>query len=91
MERLAGDIEFGDEHLADVRELSLRGPVLDATLRGTITPAERRGSEPLALEMELERVSPSLQPFLHGLGIPLVRRGPTRLVITGTLARPTFR
>lgn len=90
-ERLVSNIEFGEEHLAEVRELSVRGPVLDANLHGTIEPAQRRGSEPLALAMEIERVSPMLQPFLHGLDIPLARRGPTRLTITGTLERPTFR
>ena len=90
-EQLTSDILFGGEHLATVQELSVRGPLLDARIHGTIATAPRRGSEPLSLTMELDRVGPMLQPFLRELDVPLARQGTTQLEITGTLERPTFR
>ena len=90
-ERLNGDIGLGGETFATVRALSIAGPLLNATLSGTIGYAERNGSQALDLDMQIQRVGRLIQPLLRDLGIELSRAGPTRLQITGTLARPTFR
>ena len=90
-ERLKGDILLGGEVLATVQDLTVESPLLQARIQGTVARAPRRGAEPLALVMELERVGPMLQPCLRQLDVPLARKGTTRLEITGTLGRPTFR
>lgn len=90
-ERLNGDIALGGEAFAVVRTLTIAGPMLNASLSGTIGYAEQQGAEPLELDMQIERAGRSLRPFLRRLGITLSRKGPTRLQITGTISRPTFR
>jgi type II secretion system protein N len=90
-ERLSADIGLGGEVAATVRALALAGPMLSATLSGTVGRGARPGAEPLDLDMQIQRVGRALQPLLRDLGIELARAGPTRLEITGTLARPTFR
>jgi len=90
-ERLNADIELGGDVTATVRALAIAGPVMSATLAGTVGRAEQRGREPLSLEMQIQKVGRALQPLLRDLGIELASAGPTRLEITGTLDRPTFR
>jgi type II secretion system protein N len=90
-DQIKASIALGGEHVAVIEELSVRGPLLDATIRGNVARAERRGDEPLDLEMALERVGPVIQPFLQQLEIPLARQGTTTLEISGTLGRPTYR
>jgi type II secretion system protein N len=90
-ERLDADIVLGGDVAARVRALAIAGPVLSATVDGTVGHADTPGEEPLVLEMQIQRVGRALQPLLSDLGVELARAGPTRLEITGTLARPTFR
>ena len=90
-ERLSSDIELGGEHWATVHALAVAGPMLSATLEGTVGRAAQRGTEPLNLDMQIQRVGRALQPLLSSLGIDLSPAGPTHLEIIGSLARPTFR
>ena len=90
-ERLDADIVLGGDVAARVRALALAGPVLSATVEGTVGQAAVRGDEPLDLEMQIQRVGRALQPLLADLGVELAPAGPTRLEISGTLGRPTFR
>jgi len=86
-----GDLRLGGEHFARIEKLELRGPMLDATATGTVGRAAVRGSEPLAVELDLLAKGNGIQPVLQQLGVPVGRGGRSRLQVTGTLARPTFR
>ncbi|MEE2662510.1 MAG: type II secretion system protein GspN [Myxococcota bacterium] len=90
-ERLSSDIELGGETRATIHALAIAGPMLSATLEGTVGRAALRGAEPLNLDMQIQRVGRALQPLLSSLGIELSPAGPTHLEIIGSLARPTFR
>jgi type II secretion system protein N len=90
-ERLNADIELGGEVSATIRALAVTGPLLSATLEGTVGRSAVRGAEPLDLDMQIQRVGRGIRPMLQQLGVELASAGPTLLQITGTLARPTFR
>ena len=90
-ERLQGKIEFGGELAANIHALALSGPVISATLSGTVQRAPRPDAQPLEMAMQIQKVGRALQPLLLELGLELAEAGPTHLQIRGTLGRPTFR
>lgn len=89
--RFEGDLELGGAVFAQVAKLELDGPMLFASATGTVALAEVAGQEPLDLALEIRPIGDDLAPILAGLGIPAQAGQTTKLRITGTLARPTFR
>ena len=89
--RFEGDLALGGDVFARVAKLELDGPMLFASATGTVALAEVAGQEALDLALDVRPAGRALVPVLRDLGIDAQPGQTTRLAITGTLARPTFR
>lgn len=81
-ESLGGDLRFGDDATIRVEEVKLEGPIVAATLEGTIGDSPVRGRQPLDLQLAYEVRDKTV--------VSLFGRARGRGNISGTLEKPVF-
>lgn len=89
-ERLAGRLDFGGEKYIAIRNVELKGPLLEGTIQGEVGKATSPGAQPISMEVTLEVREESLEGLFDRVG----RRdeaGRRHLEVTGTLAKPVIR
>jgi len=89
-ETLSGELVFGDESIVEVKRLDLDGPMLTASLTGSVLDGPSFAQAPLRIEAELT-AEPNLRPAMKSAGLRLDRNGKAKVRFTGTVGEPIFR
>ncbi len=85
---LRGELHFREEVPLEVVSLELEGPMLNASLRGSLGEAARLENAPLHLELSLQLFEPGLRESLRAGGVHVGADGSAELRISGTQAQP---
>lgn len=86
---LRGTIRFTDANAAELDGVTLEGPMLAGTVRGTVGNAASMSQAPLALTVHVEAREPSLRPLLAGSGLRVGPDGAADVTISGSVAAPS--
>lgn len=89
-ETIEGALEFGGDHLARVESLEVEGPMLSASLAGSVGKAAAMGRNPLDLDLKIKVVDPTLRQMI-GRRVRFESDGTAQMRVTGTLAAPVVR
>lgn len=89
-EKLTGQLLLGDGNYAQIESLLLEGPLLTASITGTVGRAPTLGAAPLRLEAKIS-AQPALVPALKSLGLRVSRDGKATIRVAGTVSRPQYR
>jgi type II secretion system protein N len=81
-ESLGGDLQFGEDAYIRIEEMKLEGPIVAATIEGTIGDSPVRGRQPLDLRLAYEVRDKSL--------VSVFGRSRGQGNISGTLQKPVF-
>ena len=87
---LVGELRFGGDHLAELANGVLEGPLVSARMSGTLGRAARVEAAELKLDLDLT-AQPGLRAPLQAAGITLAPDGTAKLQVTGTPGRPQIR
>jgi type II secretion system protein N len=83
-----GEIERSESGSVTVPEFELSGPMLSATVEGSIAASRRPEDGELDLEIDLVVVDPGVRNMFQPYGIQLDPDGAARLRVSGTVSRP---
>ena len=86
-----GELERGESGSLTVHEFELTGPMISATVAGSIAGSRRPQDAALDLELDLVVVDPGLRGMVQSYGIPLDPDGAAHLRISGTASSPILR
>ena len=85
-----GEIRRSDSGAITVRGFELSGPMLSASLEGTIAPSGRREEGALDLQGELLAADPALRSMIQPYGLRFGPDGAARFRVSGTASRPVL-
>jgi type II secretion system protein N len=88
--KLAGEIDLGGQHWAEIKQFSLESPLATGHARGTIGKATAFANAPLDLALEFT-VSGAVQGSLRAQGVSVGNSGDVHVAISGTPMRPVVR
>jgi type II secretion system protein N len=86
-----GELRRSDSGAITVRGFELSGPMLAASLEGTIAPSGRRDEGALDLQGELTAADPALRSMIQPYGFRFDSTGAARFRVSGTVSRPVLR
>ncbi len=86
---LTGHLALGGDGTVTIREMRIRGPLVDGTVAGTVGRARSGDDPPLRLEVKLQ-VEKALVRSLRREGLDVDPDGKIDLRIGGTLSNPTI-
>jgi len=86
-----GEIRRSDSGAITVRGFELSGPMLSASLEGTIAPSGRRDEGALDLQGDLTEADPALRSMMQPYGFRFDSTGAARFRVSGTVSRPVLR
>ncbi len=89
-EKLTGQIVLGDGNAAQIDSLLLEGPLVTASITGTVGRAPTLDAAPLRLEAKVS-AQQTLVPALKSLGMRVSRDGKATVRVAGTVSRPQVR
>lgn len=90
-ERISADLMLGSGVIVDVRTFELDGPVVSASLEGTVSRGPRPGDPLLDLDVDVEIKNPPMRAMIQGMGIRLDARGRSTFTLGGTASAPRMR
>jgi type II secretion system protein N len=88
---LRATIAMTDAALADVQSFALDGPMVAATITGTVGRAPVLTAAPLALEARIETREASLRPMLQSAGLRPDANGVATVKVGGSIGQPSVR
>jgi type II secretion system protein N len=86
-----GELRRSDSGAITVRGFELSGPMLAASLEGSIAPSGRRDEGALDLQGELTAADPALRSMMQPYGFRFDSTGAARFRVSGTVSRPLLR
>ena len=86
----SGELIFGDEAFVAVERLDLTGPMLTASVTGSVLRAASLSAAPMRLEAQLTTEA-GLRPAIRSAGVRVDREGNSKVRISGTVANPIVR
>lgn len=89
-EEAHGELERDESGGVTLRELELSGPMLSATVEGSIGPSRRLDDGVLDLEVNLVVGDPALRTMIQPYGVRFDPEGVAHVRVSGTIANPFF-
>ena len=86
----SGELELGGDGSLILESANLEGSTVSGTASGKIARAEIFEQAPVSLEFNLD-IKPAYSKQLRDAGIRVNRNGPTKIRVSGTVAKPTIR
>ncbi len=86
----SGELELGKDGSLILESASLEGSTVSGTGSGKIAQAEIFEQAPVSLEFNLD-IKPTHTKKLRDAGVRVNRNGPTKIRVSGTVAKPTIR
>jgi hypothetical protein len=86
----SGKLELGGDGSLILESANLEGSTVSGTGSGEIAQAEIFEQAPVSLEFNLD-IKPTHTKQLRDAGVRVNRNGPTKIRVSGTVAKPTIR